>query len=96
MISMNNKGTAKVFEGTEEVHEGTEEIQESTAQVNEGTAQVNESTASFVRYMINTASIDRHQTKEDFWMDQDIGDHYIEPTEFEIQEMVSILSGEAY
>ncbi|GJY85249.1 hypothetical protein Tco_0499275 [Tanacetum coccineum] len=24
------------------------------------------------------------------------GDHYIEPTEFEIQEMVSILSGEAY
>ncbi|GJY28162.1 hypothetical protein Tco_0403929 [Tanacetum coccineum] len=68
-------------EGTDEVLEGTAQEYESTAGANLSTAEVYESTA----HSLFKISVGFHS------------DHYMEPTEFEIQEMVNIwVSGEAY
>ncbi|GKD48999.1 hypothetical protein Tco_1277975 [Tanacetum coccineum] len=93
-------------EGTDEVLEGTAQEYESTAGANLSTAEVYESTAHSLFKVLN-AHI-RYHLKELRYCAQCLiienedfvkrsRDHYIEPTEFEIQEMVNIwVSGEAY
>ncbi|GJX02204.1 hypothetical protein Tco_0186117 [Tanacetum coccineum] len=101
-----NNSTAKVHEGTDEVLEGTAQEYESTAGANLSTAEVYESTAHSLFKVLN-AHIRYHLKElrycaqcliienEDFV--KRLCDHYMEPTEFEIQEMVNIwVSGEAY
>ncbi|GJV60338.1 hypothetical protein Tco_1466438 [Tanacetum coccineum] len=108
---MKNEGTAQVHEGTARrycskvllLFESTAHYAQSTARC-ESTLYVRRFTYSSMSRGIST------MTKTQVW-DGEISllqefvilvffqysDHYIEPTEFEIQEMVNILvSGEAY
>ncbi|GJT02530.1 hypothetical protein Tco_0823699 [Tanacetum coccineum] len=83
--------TAKVHEGTDEVLEGTAQEYESTAGANLSTAEEYEfNVVDSTRYKTQVLEISTSSSNS-LYSVFFISDHYIEPTEFEIQEMVNMI-----